>query len=79
MVSLPISQKLRKLLAQEMAAGDYKSEHDLLVDALRALADRRSAIEGIRQGLADMKAGRMRSWRECKRDIVKRLPRLASE
>jgi putative addiction module CopG family antidote len=79
MVSISLSSKLRKLIAKEMDAGRYESEDELLADALQALAERRSAIEGIRRGLEDMKAGRMRSWKECKRDLRKRHPRLAEE
>jgi predicted transcriptional regulator len=39
----------------------YRSEDDILVDAMQALRDRDQAIAGIREGLADMDAGRIRS------------------
>ena len=54
MTSLPLSTKLRKLIAKEMAAGRYRSSEALILDALDALADRRSALEGIARGLDDI-------------------------
>jgi predicted transcriptional regulator len=79
MTSMPLSDKLRKLIAREMAAGQYRSAEEMMLQALDALADRRGAVEGIKRGLEDMKAGRMRSWRECKRDLLKRKPNLARQ
>jgi predicted transcriptional regulator len=79
MTSLPLSAKLRKLIAKEMAAGQHRSPQDMIRPALDALADRRSAIAGIARGLEDMKAGRMRPWREVKRELLKRKPQLADE
>ena len=79
MTSMPLSNKLGKLIAKEMAAGKYKSPEETMLKALDALADRRGAIEGIQSGLADMKAGRMRTWPECKRDLLKRHSRLADQ
>ena len=79
MTSLPLSAKLRKLIAKEMAAGGYRSPEQMMLQAIDALAERRGALEGIARGLEDMKAGRMRPWRECKRDLLKRSPQLADE
>jgi antitoxin ParD1/3/4 len=63
---------VEKLLQEQMAVGDYRSEDDVLRDALKALYERRRAVleedpavvEGIRRGLADMKAGRSRPFEE---------------
>lgn len=79
MTNMPLSVRLQNRIAKEMAAGKYRSPEQMLVKALDALADRRSAIEGIADGLADVKAGRTRSWRECKRDLLKRKPHLANK
>lgn len=57
---------LEQLVKDQMVAGHYPSEDDLLRDALRTLDERRHAVleedplvvEGIRRGLADMKEGR---------------------
>ena len=78
MTTLPISAKLQMRIAKEMAAGSYRAPEEMIVQALDALADRRSSIEAISRGLADAKAGRTRPWRDCKRDLFKRKPRLAS-
>jgi predicted transcriptional regulator len=79
MTSIPLSARLRKVIAREMAAGKYASPEKLMLDALDALAERRSAIEGIARGLEDVKAGRMRTWRASKRNLLKRHPRLAEK
>ena len=57
---------LERLVKDQMVIGHYPSEDDLLRDALRTLDEQRHAVldedplvvEGIRRGLADMKAGR---------------------
>jgi Arc/MetJ-type ribon-helix-helix transcriptional regulator len=50
-----------KLIADELAQGNYQNEDEVVREGMKALIDRREAAEGIRRGLADMKAGRMRS------------------
>lgn len=63
---------LEQLVKDQMVAGEYPCEDDLLRDALRTLGEQRHAVleedplivEGIRRGLADMKAGRSLPLRE---------------
>ena len=62
-----------------MAEGQYKSEDALLVEALAALVESRAAVEGIRRGLDDMRAGKMRSRQAFARNLLKRHPKLAGE
>jgi predicted transcriptional regulator len=52
---------LDQLVREELATGAYRSEDDVLVEAMQALRDRDEAIAGIREGLSDLDAGRMRS------------------
>jgi predicted transcriptional regulator len=77
MTRMPLSARLRKKIAKEMATGRYRSPEAMMLKALDALAERRSAIEGIKRGLEDMNAGRMRPWSECKRDVLRRKSYLA--
>jgi Arc/MetJ-type ribon-helix-helix transcriptional regulator len=51
---------LDRLIREELATGVYNSEDDVLVEALQALRDRNETIAGIREGLADLDAGRVR-------------------
>ena len=51
---------LGRLVREELASGAYKSEDDVLVEALQALRDRDKTIAGIREGLVDLDAGRVR-------------------
>ena len=51
---------LDQLVREELATGTYRSEDDVLVEAMQALRDRDEAIAGIREGLSDLDAGRVR-------------------
>ncbi|HEY2416023.1 MAG TPA: hypothetical protein VGI40_27525 [Pirellulaceae bacterium] len=79
MTNMPLTVKLQKRIAKEMAAGKYRSAEEMIVKAIDALAERRSAIEGSAEGLADVKAGKMRPWRKVKSELIKRKPRLAAK
>ena len=52
--------QLDRLVREELATGAYHSEDDVLFEALQALRDRDEAVAGIREGLADLEAGRVR-------------------
>jgi len=52
---------LDQLVREELATGAYRSEDDVLVEAMQALRDRDEAVAGIREGLSDLDAGRVRS------------------
>ena len=55
---------LDQLVHEVLASGAYRSEDDLLLEAVQVLRDRDEAIGGIREGLADLEAGRTRTLRE---------------
>jgi len=71
-VSYQFPPEIAKLLADQLAAGHYLSEDAVLLDALHALVAQRSAemafdyevIEGVRRGLDDVQAGRLRPFAE---------------
>ncbi len=56
---------VEKLFREQMVAGEYQSEDDLLRDALKALEEHRhmviyddpAVLAGIERGLAEMKQG----------------------
>ena len=50
---------VERLVSEQMRQGAYKSEDDLLRDALRALAERNDTFAAIRAGIEDMEAGRV--------------------
>ena len=56
---------LDRLVREELATGTYRSEDDVLVEAMQALRDPDEAIAGIREGLSDLDSGRARG-RPCK-------------
>ena len=56
-----LSAETIKLIADELARGEYQNEDEVVREGMKALIDRREAVEGLRRGLADMKAGRMRT------------------
>jgi Arc/MetJ-type ribon-helix-helix transcriptional regulator len=59
-MSYAFPPELDRLVREELATGTYNSEDEVLVDAMLALRDRDESIAGIRQGLADLDAGRVR-------------------
>jgi predicted transcriptional regulator len=60
-MAYPFPPVLDQLVREELATGVYRSEDEVLVEAMQALRDRDEAIAGIREGLADLDAGRVRS------------------
>ncbi len=50
---------LSRMVHDQLAAGEYSSEDEVLLDAMRALADREEAVAGIQAGIDDMEAGRV--------------------
>ena len=60
---------LDRLVRDELATGAYHSEDDVLVEALQALRDRDEAIAGIREGLSDLDAGRVRLLGDVDADL----------
>ena len=59
-MSYPFPPVLDRLVREELATGVYNSEDDVLVEAMQALRDRDETIAGIREGLSDLDAGRVR-------------------
>jgi predicted transcriptional regulator len=59
-MSYPFPPVLDRLVREELATGVYDSEDDVLVEAMQALRDRHQTIAGIREGLSDLDAGRVR-------------------
>ena len=60
---------LANLVSHEMSVGGYVSEEDVLRDALAALAERRSVLDDIRAGIADMETGRGRPLTDVDTDM----------
>ena len=51
---------LDEFVKRQMAAGDYASEDELLLDALKALAQHNEDLAAIGAGIDDLEAGRVR-------------------
>ena len=60
-----IDERIKALLA----SGDYVGEDDVLRSAVHALEQRRQEVAAIREGLADVEAGRVRPWGEVDAEI----------
>lgn len=67
------------LVREQMALGGYQTEDEVLRDALGALrhfapareaaeAEFRDAVEAVKEGIADMEAGRMRPLQDVLQD-----------
>jgi len=68
---------VEKAIQARIQSGEYPSEDDVLREALKALDDRQYVVleedpivvDGIRRGLADMKAGRSHTVEDFDRDF----------
>ena len=56
-------------IKQRMKTGQYKSQDELLREALRALKSRDAEVAAIQEGIDDMEAGRMRPIGDVADDI----------
>ncbi len=52
-----------------IAGGNYKDEDAVLREALAILKKREDDIAAIKEGLADVEAGRIRPWSDTKAEI----------
>ena len=68
-MSYPFPPVLDQLVREELATGVYRSEDDVLVEAMQALRDRDEAVAGIREGLSDLTAGRVRPVDDVDADL----------
>lgn len=66
---IQFSPEVDQLVRQEMVAGGYGSEDELLRDALRALAERREVLTDIQVGIKELEAGRGRPLEEVDADL----------
>lgn len=64
-------------IQRHMASGRFGSEIELIERALRAL-DEQDALEAIREGVEDARAGRSRSVDEVFDDFERKYPNLKS-
>jgi Arc/MetJ-type ribon-helix-helix transcriptional regulator len=63
---IEIPAALRPFVDQELKSGLYASEQDLVTKALQMLQqERESALTGIKEGLADIEAGRVQPLAEA--------------
>lgn len=53
------------IVQEKVASGLYQSEEQVLTAALHLLAQHDSALEGIEEGLRDLREGRIRDWDEA--------------
>ncbi len=67
-VNIPV--ELESFVEEEFATGRYGSREEVLIQALQWFRDeRQQAVAGIRQGLADVAAGRVQLLADAFADI----------
>ena len=72
MLSEQLSSEVAELVAHHMESGKYRSHDELFRAALSTLAERDADMEAIREGIADMEAGRVRPLEEVAAEIAQR-------
>lgn len=71
-MQIELPPELEPFVEQEFATGRYATREEVVVQALCWLRDERhEAVAGIKQGLADVAAGRTQSVAEAFADIRK--------
>ncbi|MBA3481372.1 MAG: hypothetical protein H0T51_06110 [Pirellulales bacterium] len=69
-MSIEIPADLQPFVAEQLQLGGYKSEQQLVTEALQLLrSEREESLEGVRQGLADAAAGRTQPLAEAFADL----------
>ena len=63
---------LEEQVKHYLAIGQYRTEEDVLRDALRALAEEQATLDDIRQGLEDLDADRGRPLEDVDADLRKK-------
>jgi predicted transcriptional regulator len=66
---LQLTPELAALVQGFLVGGQYKSDEEVLHEALAALRQREDDLAGILAGLEDEAAGRMRPWSEIKGEL----------
>lgn len=59
MLSKHLSNEVAELVARHMESGKYQSHDELFRAALSTLAEQEADMDAIREGIADMEAGRV--------------------
>lgn len=60
---------VRAEIKQRMASGNYRSEEDVLRQAMRALKVHDQELAAIRMGIDDIEAGRVRAFEDVDTEI----------
>lgn len=68
-MSYAFPPELERLVRAKLASGEYSSEDELLLEAMRVLIDRDEAVAAVEHGLRDMEAGRVRPLDEVDADL----------
>ena len=69
-MSYSFPPEIDRLLQDRLSSGLYSSEDQVLLEAMLTLQDRDETIAAVREGLADMEAGRLQHIRHAARDAA---------
>jgi len=64
-----LTEKLDRIVREKLASGQYASEEDILLAALRLLDDEEETIAMVAEGYQDVQAGRHRPFDEANREF----------
>ncbi len=68
-MSYVLSPQLTHIVQEKVASGLYQNEEEVMATALALLADRDTTVAAIKEGLADLTAGRVRSLEEADAEL----------
>lgn len=64
--------EIDRLLQDRLSSGLYSSEDEVLLEAMLALRDRDATVAAVREGIADMEAGRVMTIEEADAEMRRR-------
>ena len=72
-MTIELTDELQKIVDQKLETGEYDSATAVVAEALNALVERDRTLETIREGIADMEAGRTHPAEEVFEEIRQEL------
>ncbi|MEM9351446.1 MAG: hypothetical protein AAGA92_00370 [Planctomycetota bacterium] len=76
---MELPEPVERIVKQKVASGEYASEADVLLQAIRSLQAQDEEVAAIEEGIADLRAGRTQRFEEVQAELRRELPFLKDE
>ncbi len=76
---MEIPEAVERIVREKVASGEYASEADVLLEAIRSLQAQDEEVAAIEEGIADVRAGRAQPFEEAQAELREEFPFLKGE